>query len=473
MSSSNSAAAVYGGDEINAIVLDPGSHTTRIGYAGDDLPRVVAPAWYALDEDGTRLFGGSVDFPKAGRQVRPLMREGLVCDWDAAAAHFRHHFDGPMALAYAEQPLLVTEPVWAPAKHRQRMVETLYEEFGFPAVYLAKTPTCVSFQQGRPSCLVVDVGHDSASVVPVVDGMCLLKHSMRTGYAGRFLNDHVADTLAARFPGVDLLPQHRVLRKTPVVYPAAARFEPRVWPGPVAPSFDEYQRQRVFCEFKELMLEAGRADNSGTDPADTRDTPDASDADALERTMELPAGQTVAVARDRLALADALFEPALHPFHDAAYAARHPACNGEMALSSPYDDYRPTKRARKPDTGPHTPLPAAGGGPQPERGLAQLVAHALASVDVDLRTALAHNVVVTGGTSLVPRLTERLSAELQAAHPGLKVRLHAPGSAAERTGQAWLGGSVLASLGAFHQMWVSKAEYDEAGAERILTQRFR
>ena len=32
-----STTTVYGGDEINAIVLDPGSYTTRIGYAGDDF----------------------------------------------------------------------------------------------------------------------------------------------------------------------------------------------------------------------------------------------------------------------------------------------------------------------------------------------------------------------------------------------------------------------------------------------------
>jgi len=28
----------------------------------------------------------------------------------------------------------------------------------------------------------------------------------------------------------------------------------------------------------------------------------------------------------------------------------------------------------------------------------------------------------------------------------------------------WIGGSILASLGAFHQMWMSKAEYDEHGS---------
>jgi actin-related protein len=33
----------------------------------------------------------------------------------------------------------------------------------------------------------------------------------------------------------------------------------------------------------------------------------------------------------------------------------------------------------------------------------------------------------------------------------------------EREYANWIGGSVLASLGTFQQMWVSRAEYDEEG----------
>ena len=41
-------------------------------------------------------------------------------------------------------------------------------------------------------------------------------------------------------------------------------------------------------------------------------------------------------------------------------------------------------------------------------------------------------------------------------------------SAAERRFSVWIGGSILASLGTFQQMWMSKAEYEEHGANLIL-----
>jgi actin-related protein len=34
---------------------------------------------------------------------------------------------------------------------------------------------------------------------------------------------------------------------------------------------------------------------------------------------------------------------------------------------------------------------------------------------------------------------------------------------AERKYATWIGGSILASLGSFQQMWVSKKEFDETG----------
>jgi actin-related protein len=42
-----------------------------------------------------------------------------------------------------------------------------------------------------------------------------------------------------------------------------------------------------------------------------------------------------------------------------------------------------------------------------------------------------------------------------------------PAGQAERRYSVWIGGSILASLGTFQQMWMSKAEYKEYGAGLI------
>ncbi|CAJ0587977.1 unnamed protein product, partial [Mesorhabditis spiculigera] len=84
--------------------------------------------------------------------------------------------------------------------------------------------------------------------------------------------------------------------------------------------------------------------------------------------------------------------------------------------------------------------------------------------DVDMRPSMYQNVLVTGGNSLILGFTERLSHDLsQKCPPSARIRLSAPPTSMERRFGPWIGGSILASVGTFQQMWISKTEYEESG----------
>ena len=81
--------------------------------------------------------------------------------------------------------------------------------------------------------------------------------------------------------------------------------------------------------------------------------------------------------------------------------------------------------------------------------------------DLDIRRDLYSNIVLSGGTTMYPGIGERMTKELVSrAPPSIKVKVVAP---PERKFSVWIGGSILSSLSSFQQMWVSKAEYEEAG----------
>lgn len=83
------------------------------------------------------------------------------------------------------------------------------------------------------------------------------------------------------------------------------------------------------------------------------------------------------------------------------------------------------------------------------------------STDIDIRRDLYNSVVMSGGSTMFPNIAERLSEELHNLAPkSVKIKVVAP---PERQYSVWIGGSILASLSTFQQMWVSKAEYDEMG----------
>lgn len=102
------------------------------------------------------------------------------------------------------------------------------------------------------------------------------------------------------------------------------------------------------------------------------------------------------------------------------------------------------------------------------RGLPALVRRAVDSVDVDIRRDLYSNIVLVGGSSLFAGLPGRLGKELNETLPtALKGKVHTGTEASERRWAAWVGGSITASLGSFHQMWFSKQEYDEHGVQAL------
>eukprot|EP00808_Paulinella_micropora_P019510 g32959.t1 len=104
-------------------------------------------------------------------------------------------------------------------------------------------------------------------------------------------------------------------------------------------------------------------------------------------------------------------------------------------------------------------------------GLQQMAYEAIQACDVDLYKELLPNLVLTGGVSLTPGLRSRVERELQKKFPATgsssnaanKVKAVGP-SSNERRFSVWVGGSILGSLGTFHQMWVSKMDYQEHGA---------
>merc|ERR1712219_26334 len=81
--------------------------------------------------------------------------------------------------------------------------------------------------------------------------------------------------------------------------------------------------------------------------------------------------------------------------------------------------------------------------------------------DIDLRKDLYANTVLSGGTTMYPGIADRMQKEITALAPStMKIKIIAP---PERKYSVWIGGSILASLSTFQQMWITKQEYDECG----------
>ncbi|VEU19311.1 DEKNAAC100265 [Brettanomyces naardenensis] len=484
MASTTLAPQVYGADEVNAVVLDPGSYSTRIGFAGYDSPSLVLPSSYGerpnenSEGEVIRVFDENSLYarPQPNSVIKPILRDNLIQDWDGAVEQYEYMFHR-MDVDPHEQPLMFTESTMNSHKNKVKALEVFLETEEFCGFYAVKQPTCVSFAHGRPNCLIVDMGHDLVTVTPVIDGICLKKQVMGTRYAGAFVDQQLREFLDSK--NVNYNPIYMVKDKKPSYWEnteSHADFTERTFDYDIDPSVKNFNYLRTLQEMKETLLECSPDDKKATPNEGEED-----DSDILY--FELPDGLNVPFSKyERQKLSNSLFTP-LETLEKSIEGWKNPH-NGNIIADigtgneKTSKEYVPLRRSKKPEQVKSAKIEAAKAVFKKEKaargvGISYLVQTVLENLDVDLKPQLANNIVLTGATSLIPRLNERLHSELTLRNPSLKIRIHSVGNTTERKYSSWIGGSILASLGTFHQLWVSRAEYEEVGPDRLIVGRFR
>jgi actin-related protein len=94
-------------------------------------------------------------------------------------------------------------------------------------------------------------------------------------------------------------------------------------------------------------------------------------------------------------------------------------------------------------------------------GIHETMYNTIMKCDIDIRKDLYANTVLSGGSTMFPGIADRMEKEITVLAPStMKIKIIA---SPERKYSVWIGGSILASLSTFQQMWISKQEYDEHG----------
>ncbi|KAF7851910.1 hypothetical protein BT93_L1625 [Corymbia citriodora subsp. variegata] len=440
---------MYGGDEVSAIVIDLGSHTCKAGYAGEDAPKAVFPSVVGSidqmevddaantdtnsgaameaksnaktpDSDKNKgkrkLFVGSqaLGYRRDQMEVVSPFKDGIVADWDIVDNIWDHAFRECLLIDPTEHPMLLAEPSSNPQQQRERAAELMFEKYKVPALFLAKNAVLTSFASGRATSLVVDCGGGSTTIAPVHDGYVLQKAVATSPIGGEFLTDCLLKSLESK--GIKIKPRYSFKRKE--VRPGD--FQPFDLDFPsTTESYRLYSQRVIASDIKDSVCRAPDSPYDESAYANIPMTP-----------YELPDGQTIEIGSDRFKVPDVLFNPPL------AQTIPGMESFSEFALSA--------------------------------RGLSQMVIESINKCDVDIRRELFSSILLAGGTASMQQLKERLEKDLLEESPqAARVKVLASGNTTERRFSVWIGGSILASLGSFQQMWFSKTEYEEHGASYV------
>ncbi|XP_037683027.1 actin-related protein T3 [Choloepus didactylus] len=94
-------------------------------------------------------------------------------------------------------------------------------------------------------------------------------------------------------------------------------------------------------------------------------------------------------------------------------------------------------------------------------GIDKMCFSSIMKCDIDLRNSFFSNIILSGGSTSFPGLDKRLVKDIVKMVPAnTPVQVTAP---PERKISVWMGGSILASLSAFQDLWITAAEFKEVG----------
>ncbi|TIA91374.1 hypothetical protein E3P81_02037 [Wallemia ichthyophaga] len=411
---------IYGADEVSALVVSAGSTTLCAGYAGEDAPKVVIPTHYTHNQEKTFFGDNGPDVYRDGYQVENTMKDSLVDDFDKFTELLEHTFTHCLRVNTEDHPLLFTEPAWNTQKHREKIAEIAFDKFNVPGFYIANDSVLSAFAAGKSTALIIDIGAESTSVTPIVDGFVLRKGVVRNNIGGTQITNNYLNSLDPTQRSnlnTNLIPHQLIESKTTVEPGKNPQFTTRSDINP-SESWMNWSKSKILKDWREST---SAISENGWDHGALMQRP--------IKSYEFPNGFADNYQLCRFVANEILINPI--PFNPL----------------------------------PHTPNtfePASINCSYP-KPLPELIKESIQAAETDSRHHLLSNIIIVGGVSATPGLSERIQNELYAVLSNTRVKVHSPANTVERKFASWLGGSMLGSLGTFHQLWISQDEWREFG----------
>eukprot|EP01115_Flamella_aegyptia_P008013 TRINITY_DN330_c0_g1_i2.p1 TRINITY_DN330_c0_g1~~TRINITY_DN330_c0_g1_i2.p1 ORF type:complete len:335 (+),score=97.17 TRINITY_DN330_c0_g1_i2:3-1007(+) len=130
--------------------------------------------------------------------IKYPLDNGIVRNWDDMMELYNYTFDEKLKLTPGDCKIMLTEPPMNPKKNRIKMIETMFEKYGFKACYIAIQAVLVLYAQGLLTGVVVDSGDGVTHIVPVYEGFALPHLTKRLDVAGRDVTRYLIKLLQLR-----------------------------------------------------------------------------------------------------------------------------------------------------------------------------------------------------------------------------------------------------------------------------------
>jgi len=163
--------------------MDNGTALSKVGYAGEDLPRIIIPTFPTgpikaipskiSQADEKKVIRKKPLIRKDFTQGSSLLERGMIKDWSAMERFWEQIFYNLLKIDPSTHPLILTDTPLNPEANKVKMAEIMFEKFNVPSLYIAMQAALSLYASGITTGCVVDIGEGVTKIVPISEGYTL------------------------------------------------------------------------------------------------------------------------------------------------------------------------------------------------------------------------------------------------------------------------------------------------------------
>jgi actin-related protein 2 len=201
-------------------------------------------------------------------EIRYPLENGIVRNWEDMEHVWSYLFDEQLKTPTEGKRVLLTEAPMNPKENKRKMLEVMFEKYGFGFAQLETQAILTLYGQGRLTGLVLDSGDGVTHIVAVYQGYVIPHLTRRLDVAGRHITRYLTKLLQGR-----------------------------------GYAFNRTADEQTVAEIKEKLCYVA------LDPQ--KELRLAEDTTVLVEKYTLPDGRVISIGQERFQAAEALFRPDL------------------------------------------------------------------------------------------------------------------------------------------------------------------
>jgi len=191
------------------VVCDNGTGFVKCGFAGANFPASIFPSMVGrpilrseekIDNVQLKdiMVGDEAQKLRMMLQITYPLDNGIIRNWDDMQYVWDYSFHEKLKVTPSDCKIMLTEAPMNPQANRKKMIEVMFEKYGFKSCYIAIQAVLTLYAQGLLTGVVVDSGDGVTHIVPVYEGFSLPHLTRRLDVAGRDVTRYFIKLLLLR-----------------------------------------------------------------------------------------------------------------------------------------------------------------------------------------------------------------------------------------------------------------------------------